>query len=295
MSENPTVSPDYRHPRSLEVRVITPHSGLDAFKDEIRSLWAGAPQARGLAWRFFVRDTRADHRQSLLGYVWLVVPILANTLTWVFLNNQKLISIDSGKVSYPLFVMTGAILWAAFNGGVMSMLGVVGSARTYLSKVNFPHEALVYTAIFKALLDAGLSALLLSPLLIFFHAAWRPEILLFPVALLANIFLGAAIGLILIPIAALYNDVSRAVQLVLRFGFFLTPVIFPLPAAGLARRFMLVNPVTPLIATGRSWLTGSAEAMPEAFWIVFGACAALFAIALLFYKLSMPVIIERIG
>jgi lipopolysaccharide transport system permease protein len=279
----------------MAVRVITPHSGLDAFAEAIRSLLQGWRQARSLGWRFFVRDTRAEHRQSLLGYVWLIVPILANTLVWVFLNQQKLISVSSGSISYPLFVMTGAILWAGFNGGVMAMLGIVGSAKTYLSKVNFPHEALVYTALLKASLDASISVLLLSPILFFLHAGWRVEILLFPVAVAANLLLGATLGLILVPIAALYTDVSRAVQLVLRFGFFLTPVIFPMAAGGLARTLMMINPVTYLITTGRAWLTGSAEAMVFAFSIVTGVAAVVFLISLVMYKLSMPVIIERVG
>jgi lipopolysaccharide transport system permease protein len=279
----------------LAVRVITPHTGLDAFADAIRSLADGARQAGSLAWRFFVRDTRADHRQSLLGYVWLVVPILANTVTWVFLNQQKLISVNSGNVSYPLFVMTGAILWAAFNGGVMAMLGIVGSARSYLAKVNFPHEALVYSAILKGLLDAAISIVLLSPVLVLLHAGWRTEILFFPLAVAANLLLGVTVGLILVPIASLYVDVSRGVQLVLRFGFFLTPVIFPIAAGGIARRIMMLNPATYLITTGRAWLTGSAEAMVYAFWLVTIASAIVFAISLVIYKLSMPVIIERVG
>jgi len=281
--------------QALSVRVITPQTGLDAFADAVRSLIENSRQATSLAWRFFVRDTRAEHRQSLLGYVWLIVPIIANTVTWVFLNQQKLISVSSGSISYPLFVMTGAILWAAFNGGVMSMLGIVGSARSYLSKVNFPHESLVYSAILKAMLDAALSILLLSPVLFLLHAGWRSEMLLFPLAVAANLLLGVTIGLILVPIAALYTDVSRAVQLVLRFGFFLTPVIFPMAATGIARRMMMVNPVTYLITTGRAWLTGSPEAMVYAFWIVTAGAAIVFLISLVIYKLSMPVIIERVG
>ena len=280
---------------SLSVRVITPHSGAGAFTDEIRSLVTGAGAAWRLAWRFFLRDTRAEHRQSLLGYVWLVVPVLANTLTWVFLTGQKVISIDAGPVPYALFVMSGAILWAAFNGGVMGLLGVINSARSYLSKVSFPHEALVYSALIKAMLDAALASLLMIPALFIFHAHWQPQMLLFPVALATAILLGGAIGLIVLPVSALYGDVSRAIQLVLRFGFFLAPVIFPLPVSGIARRIMLVNPATPVIATGRAWITGSLEAMPGEFLAVLAGSAVVFLAALVFYKVAMPHLIERLG
>jgi lipopolysaccharide transport system permease protein len=119
--------------------------------------------------------------------------------------------------------------------------------------------------------------------------------LLFPVALIASLLLGCALGLIALPIAALYADVGRAVQVILRFGFFLTPVIFALPRAGVARRLMLLNPVTPVITSGRAWLTGSGEAMPGAFLAVVAGCAIVLALGLLIYKVALPHLVERLG
>lgn len=279
----------------LPVRVLEPHSGLDAFRDAFRSLWTSFGQARQLAWRFFLRDTRADHRQSLLGYIWLVVPALANTVVWVFLNDQKIIQVNSGAVPYPLFVLTGTVIWTAFNASLMVMLSVIGDARGVLAKVSFPHEALLYAAFLKSLLNALVTSLVLIPALILFATAWQPAMLLFPVALIASLLLGCALGLIALPIAALYADVSRAVQVILRFGFFLTPVIFALPPAGVARRLMLLNPVTPVITSGRAWLTGSGEAMPGAFLAVVAGCVIVLALGLLVYKVALPHLIERLG
>ncbi len=280
---------------SLPVRVITPHSGLDAFRTAIKSLVSGFRQARQLAWRFFLRDTRADHRQSLLGYVWLIFPALANTLTWVFLNDQKIITIDAGPVKYPVFVLTGTILWTAFNASLMAMLGVVNGARGFLAKVNFPHEALVYSAFLKSLVDASIAAMILVPALVIFQVPFHTSMLLFPVALLGCLALGCALGLVALPLAALYSDVGRVIQLVLRFGFFLTPVIFVLPAGGISRQLMLLNPVTPFVVTGRSWLTGSGEAMPMAFAIVSVVSLLLVAGGLIFYKAVLPHLVERLS
>ena len=280
---------------TLETRVITPHAGLDAFKDAVASLISGFGQARQLAWRLFVRDTRADHRQSLLGYFWLVLPALANTMTWVFLNNQRVVDIDTGSVPYPLFVLSGIILWTAFNGSIMSMLGVISSARAFLGKVNFPHESLIYSAILKSALDAILAALVLIPALLLFADHFRPESFLFLAALVASIVAGSAIGLLILPVAGLYNDVSRGIQLILRFAFFLAPIIFALPSSGAARRIMLLNPVTPIITTGRDWLTRSGEGMPTGFAIVLVASTALITSGLIIYKVALPHLIERVG
>jgi lipopolysaccharide transport system permease protein len=279
----------------LKTRVITPASGLDAFREAANSLITESSQARELAWRLFLRDTRAEHRQSLLGYFWLVVPALASTLTWVFLNTQKVIHIDSGNVPYPVFVLSGTILWTAFNTALMALLGVVGAARGILAKVNFPHESLVYAAMLKSGMEAVLASLLLFPAALIFHTPLRLVMLLFPLAVVASLTLGWAVGLFFLPIAALYSDISRAIQLVLRFGFFLAPVIFMVPSSGIARRVMMINPVTPVIATGRAWLSGSLEAMPAAFSLVFAASILLIVFGLVFYKVTLPQLIERLS
>ena len=280
---------------ALTTHVMEPHSGLDAFHDAFASIRTEFPQARRLAWRFFMRDTAAGYRQSLLGYLWLVLPPLANTLVWVFLDSQKVIEVDSGSVPYALFVLSGAILWTAFNASVMAMLNVVNSARNLLAKVNFPHESLIYSAILTSITDALIASTLVIPTLIFFDAGWQPLMPLFIIALMGTLVLGATIGLLLLPIAVLYSDVSRAIQLVLRFGFFVTPVIFQLPASGSARSLMLLNPVTPIIVSGRAWLTGTAESMPLAFSIIIGSCLFLFLLGLLVYKVAVPHLIERLG
>ncbi len=260
-----------------------------------RSLISGFGQARALAWRFFLRDTRADHRQSILGYVWLIVPPLANALVWIFLNDQDVITVDSRGAPYPVFVLAGTVLWTGFNSSVMGMLGVIGGARSFLGKVNFPHESLVYTSIFKSLMEAGIAALVLVPALLVFGVTARPTMLFFPIALAGSLLLGWALGLLLVPIAALYSDVSRALQLFLRFAFFLTPVIFSLPSSGAARAVMLWNPLTPIITTGRSWITGSDEAMPTAFLLVLGGSAVVLIACLVVYKVILPHLVERLS
>lgn len=279
----------------LTTHVMEPHSGLDAFHDAFDSMKTEFPQATRLAWRFFMRDTAAGYRQSLLGYMWLILPPLANTLVWVFLDSQKVIDVNSGSVPYALFVLSGAILWTAFNASVMAMLNVVNSARGLLAKVNFPHESLIYSAILTSIADALIASTLVIPTVLLFDAGWRPLMPLFIVALIGTLVLGVTIGLLLLPIAVLYSDVSRAIQLVLRFGFFVTPVIFQLPPSGTARELMLLNPVTPIIVSGRSWLTGSSESMPLAFSIIVGACLLLFLFGLLVYKVAVPHLIERLG
>jgi lipopolysaccharide transport system permease protein len=275
-------------------RVIVPHSGRTAFGHALRSLITDFRQARQIAWQFFLRDTRADFRQSLLGYGWLLVNPIANTVIWVFLNKQNVVSIDSGEAAYPLFVLSGTILWTAFTVSLTGILNLVGNARSVLGKVNFPHESLVYATVQRSILDSIVASIVLIPALIVFPANLSATSLLFPVALLVCILIGAVIGLALSPIGSLFSDISRGIHLILRFGFFLAPVIFPLPSSRVARTLMLMNPVSPILVSGRSWLLGSGETMPVAFSVLAISSIVLVGIGLLVFKVTLPYLIERL-
>jgi lipopolysaccharide transport system permease protein len=120
-------------------------------------------------------------------------------------------------------------------------------------------------------------------------------VLLFPLGLALTMLCGLSLGLILVPVAALFQDLSRAVHLGMRFVFFLTPVIFPLPASGLARTLMLWNPATSLIVTSRTWLLGGEIADLPAMAMVSVASLLLLLLGVLAMKVALPHIIERSG
>ncbi len=279
----------------LPVRIITPHNGIEAFNDAIRSMVRDFSQSRALAWRMLLRDTRAMYRQSLLGYVWLFLPPLATVLVWVMLNKSSLVNIDAGSVPYPLFVVTGTVLWTAFNSAVMAMQEIMVSARSMLSKINFPHEALIITAFGKALLNSSIPALLLIPAFLVYGVTPHLSMLLFPLGFIVILLLGCAIGLLFVPIGALYGDVGRAIQMGLRFGFFVTPVIYALPDSGMARTLLLWNPVTAPLVSSRSWLVGGESVLVLETMVVFAISLILLILSTIMFKVVMPHLIERLN
>lgn len=279
----------------LSTRVITPQGGLDAFTEAYTSLRADLPQTLSLGWRFFVRDVAAMHRQSVLGYLWIVLPPLATSFIWIFLSERNLVKTDTGDGPVPLFILTGTILWTAFNAAVMGMQSILQEARGVLSKVSFPHEALIVSAILKILLNATIPALTLAPAFVVFRTPVTSTACLFPFAFLTLILFGCAAGLITVPISALFTDVGRGIQLALRFGFFVTPVIYALPSAGLVRAAMLANPIAAPLVSGRNWLLGTGEIFPSATVCIFLLSVAMIAVGTMIFKVAIPHLIERLN
>lgn len=194
-----------------------------------------------------------------------------------------------------MFVMTGTVLWTAFNSSVMAMQGVLSGAGGALSKVNFPHEALILSAFGKALLNSVPPVVLLIPALLLYGVGFNMEMLLFPVGFLIVILLGSALGLIFVPIGALYGDVGHAIQLALRFGFFVTPVIYALPKSGLTRTLLVLNPVTAPLVSSRFWLVGGEAPLVTETVLVCAASLLVLGVATVAFKVAMPYVIERLN
>ena len=69
--------------------------------------------------------------------------------------------------------MTGTVLWTAFNSSVMAMQGIMAEARGTLSKVNFPHEALILRLSARRCSTAWPPVVLLLPMLLFYGVRFQ--------------------------------------------------------------------------------------------------------------------------
>ncbi len=96
-----------------------------------------------------------------------------------------------------------------------------------LARINFPREALILSKLGEVLFNFGIKLILIIALFIWFKMPVTASVILAPVALIHLIALGTFIGLILAPIGALYQDVSKAIALVTSFWLFITPVVYP--------------------------------------------------------------------
>jgi lipopolysaccharide transport system permease protein len=149
---------------------------------------------------------------------------------------------------------------------------------------------------YELLFNIGVKALLLALVYAYFHQVVSlPGLLFAPMGILAISLAGFSIGLALTPIGMLYKDISRGLAVVLPFFMYLTPVVYPVPRQGTIALIMKWNPLASLIIQTRNWFTAQPMYDMHLFWIYTSAFALLFLVALVAYRISMPIIIERIG
>ncbi len=251
--------------------------------------------SREIAWRLFIRNTSASFRHSFLGWFWAFMPAVFTSLIWIFLQKSEVISISPTEIPYPIYVLTGTILWKCFTESVqMPISSMLGSANM-LSKVYVPTEAIISSGFLSLIFSTTIRSIILIIVILSFGVSLTPSLLLFPILIMVLLILGTTFGLTLTPVAMLYRDVSRILNYALQFLFYLTPIVYPLPKDPQLAQLAYYNPVTPVLNMTRDVLTGKVLVHSQ-YVIAIGIISSLaLAITIICLKATMPHIIERVN
>lgn len=262
----------------------------------LREIIRELPQAHELGLRLFKRYIKANYRQSLLGLGWALLPPLATAALWIFLRGSNVVSVADTGVSYPVFVLTGTVLWQIFSEAISAPLTQVTENRAMLAKINIPREGLLLSGLYLLIFSICIKILLLVVVYIFFEQPTNLSSLIFAsLGMFAISLVGFSVGLALTPLGMLYQDINRGLSMLLPFLMYLTPVIYPAPLEGSIGVIMKLNPLAILITQTRNWLTAQPVYDMLAFWTYTLAFTLLFFISLVIYRLSMPMVVERLG
>lgn len=277
---------------SLEVRTYQKENNLRigsllkaSFKDIVAS--------RFLARQLAVRDIKAQYRQSYLGILWVFITPLVTAFVWIFLNSSGTIKLTDTGAPYPVFAFTGTLIWSIIRESISAPTSNTKGARGIMSKINFPKEALILSGIYKLLFNTSVKAGLLILFIMVYGVGFHTSQLLFPFTILAAILVGTTLGLFITPFGMLYNDVGKIINVGLGFLMYITPVVYIIPKEGIMKTIMELNPFTPLILTSRDLILGNSPQFLTYYFIIITISIFLFFIGLVFYRISIPILVER--
>lgn len=278
----------------LETKVYQKESNLRLGK-LLKASLADIARSRFLSFQLAKRDIQAQYRQSYLGIIWAFVTPLATAFVWIFLNSSGTVRITDTGIPYPVYAFSGTLLWSIITASINAPMTSTNSAKGLLSKINFPKEALVASGILKLLFNSAIKVLLLVVFIFFFGVGFHWSLLLFPLVLLGGVLFGTTLGLFITPLGMLYKDIGRMIGFALGFLMYVTPVVYAIPKTGVMKTLMEWNPFTPIILTARDLAVGFPPAHITYFLIVIACCIPLFFMALVFYRISIPILVERMS
>jgi len=255
----------------------------------LRALWG----YRGFVWSSVLREFNGKYRESLLGAFWSVANPLAMILIYTVIFGQLMRPTLPGHEQTPfafsIYLCAGVITWGLFAEMLGRLNNVFLEHGNLIKKANFPRICLPAIVALSALINFsivfGLYLLFLA--LIGHWPGWALLALLPLLALQLLFTLG--LGVFLGTLNVFFRDVGQLTGVALQFWFWLTPVVYTLPALPeRARSILQYNPMQPLMAAYQQLFLGKA-------WPDFAPLFPLVLLTLAFLLLGARFFLSRVG
>ncbi len=243
---------------------------LDHLKQVIESEEDGVRLKLGELWHYrellyflTLRDIKVRYKQTLLGVTWVLIQPLLTMLifTLVFTRFMRM---NTGEMPYPLFALSGLVLWLFFANAVINSAGSLVFNAHLITKVYFPRVYIPAASIGTGLVDLAVSLLLFVAVAIYYRIAWQWSILLLPLFLLMIALLTLALGLLFSSLTVKYRDLRHSLPFVIQIWMFASPVVYPTTIVPENWGWLLfINPIAPILEGFRAALTGRAIEWPH--------------------------------
>jgi lipopolysaccharide transport system permease protein len=248
-----------------------------------------------LSRELFVRNMMARYRNSLLGYLWLILAPFVLAGAWIFLKRTGNFHIPEANIPYGPYVVTGVFLWQGFSRQLNCSLAHLSASRHLFSKYQFPWEAIVLAAWAECFVEFAISMGVLIVVLRLTGLGSLMSILSSLPLMACLLLLGGGIGLLVAPIGLLYEDIGQGIGLSMQLMFFLVPIVYPMPTEGIGLLVAEWNPVAVLLVTARETLLTGKISMPVHAIMSSLTAVGLAILALGFLRLAQTHIAERVG
>ena len=171
------------------------------------------------------RDLRTRYRRSAFDVLWAVISPVVLLLVYGLILTRAF-GVTSSCGPYLSSAWVGLVVWTFFATAVGSGVYSLVSASDLLTKVYFPREALPLATVGASFLDLGVGVL--TAVVLVLAQGVRPGVTALGVlpALAVLVVWTAVVTVLTATLAVFARDTVHVVQLLLRVGFFATPVMY---------------------------------------------------------------------
>lgn len=239
------------------------------------------------------RDLKVRYSTSALGYLWSILdPLLMSGI--YFFVFTVVFNRGVGHEPYIVFLLSALLPWTWFNGALSD------STRAFLREAKLIRSTKIPRTIWvgRIVMSKGIEFVASLPVLIVFAVVSGATVhwnaVLFVPAILLQAVLTLGLGLIIAPLVVFFRDLERAVKLILRFGFYASPIVYStLDLPENLSNWAGLNPLSGLFSLYRAaWFPEELD------WSLVGMSALtsvlLLLIGLAVFRRTLPAVLKEI-
>lgn len=197
-----------------------------------------------LLYQLTLRDIRSRYKQSIIGYVWVIINPLVQLLVYSFVFST-IFRFPTNNIPYSIFLFSGLLPWIYLQSSLSTATLSLVDSSDLLRKVYFPREVLIYSVIISKSVDFLFACLILIVFLFYYNISPASTVIFVLPIFLIQVILMTGIGLILSTFNLFYRDIQYLVNLLLMLWMYLSPVVYSLSLV--PKEFLFIYKLNPMV------------------------------------------------
>lgn len=206
---------------------------------------------RAILREMVVTDFKVRYQGSVLGYLWSILkPLLLFLVLYILFT--YIAPIGQGVEHYGVSLLIGIVLWSFFAETTMVGASSVVAHGDLIRKISIPRYLVVIASSMSALINLGLSLIIVFIFAlingIFPQVSW----LLLPLVILELFVLSIGMAFILSTAYVRFRDVTYIWEVILQAGFYASAIIVPMAIVPQAfHDWFFMNPIVQIVQDAR--------------------------------------------
>ena len=199
----------------------------------LKALFHQAVTYRWQIWLAIKKKIHATYQQDVFGLFWsIVMPIIPMTVYMVLAQIKVFKTADDMPFIY--YIAMGMLVWLLMATTIHTILKSIKSEKSILTTTNFPIFPTLLSRLGEVLHDTTIRFIIVAIILIWYQIDITfTSLLLALLSLIPAIIFALGLGMMFSILDVVVQDTRRIVLLVLRYGLFISSVIFPFPEWGI--------------------------------------------------------------
>lgn len=196
-------------------------------------------------------DFKVRYQGSFLGYVWsMLKPLFLFAILYIVFT--YIFPFGKGVEHYPVYLLLGVVMWNFFNEATILGATSIVAHGDLIRKISIPRYLVVVASSLSALINLGLSfvVVFLFAIINGIHPSFE-WLLLIPVLVELYVF-ALSVAFILATMYVKFRDITYIWEVLLQAGFYASAIIFPLAMVPAQyHKWFFLNPIVQMVQDAR--------------------------------------------
>ena len=215
-------------------------------------------------------DFKLRYQGSVLGMLWSVLKPLA-LFAVMYLVFVHFLKFGAGVPHFAVSLLLAITLWSFFSECTNAGMRAIFDRGNLMRKISIPRYIIVVSTTVSALINLGISLIMVLIFAIINGVDFQWHILLVPLLVIELYVLSLGMAFFLSTLYVKFRDLSHIWEVAMQAGFYATPIIYPISMVAAysvtASKILMLNPMAQIIQDVRYLFTYSGT---ETVWNYIG-------------------------